>query len=109
MRAKPAQALPPLPASVFSLHGPLEVRLVENLRDPEPPHEQLFGFYNAFTRTISVRLGMHPTTMWLTLFHEQTHADIAEIGVALTNDQEEAVCNAIAAARVAEMLSGRTP
>lgn len=104
-RRKPAPALPPLPATVFSTHGEIAVQLVEDLRDPEDPTERLFGYWNAFARVISVRSGMHPTTMWLTLIHEQTHADLSEIGIKLTEDQEEAVCNAIASARVAEMLA----
>ena len=97
--------LPALPTTVFSTHGPLTVELVEDLRDPENSADRLFGYWNAFTRTISVRAGMHPTTAWLTLIHEQTHADLGEIGVKLSEEQEEAVCNAIASARVAEMLA----
>lgn len=101
--------LPPLPSSVFSMFGPVTVRVVDNLCDPQPPHEPLFGYYHAFDRVIEVRAGMHPTAAWLTLWHERTHMELAEIGVVLSTDQEEAVCNAIAAARVAEMLSGRKP
>ncbi len=108
MKAK-TTTLPPLPATVFSIHGPVEVRVVDDLRDPETPFGQLFGYYDAFTRQISVRAGMHPTTAWLTLWHERTHMDIADTGVVMTLDQEESVCNSVAAARVAEMLAGRTP
>ena len=48
---------------------------------------------------------MHPVTAWLTLLHERAHADLGEIGIKLSEDQEEAVANAIASARVAEMLA----
>lgn len=81
------------------------MELVDDLRDPEDPTARLFGYWNAFTRVISVRAGMHPTTAWLTLIHEQTHADLSDIGVKLSEEQEESVCNAIASARVAEMLA----
>ena len=104
-RPRRKATLPPLPATVFSTHGEITVELVEDLRDPEDPTSRLFGYWNAFTRVISIRAGMHPTTMWLTLIHEQTHADLGEIGIKLSEDQEEAVANAIASARVAEMLA----
>ena len=96
--------LPPIPASVFSIHGPIAVEIVEDLRDPEPPYERLFGHFNGFLRLIQIRAGMHHTAMWLTLEHERAHADIAEIGIQVSTDQEEAIVNAIAAARVAEMI-----
>lgn len=107
MRTRRKPPLPPLPTTVFSTHGEIAVQLVDDLRDPENVNERLFGYWDAFARVISVRAGMHPTTMWLTLIHEQTHADLSEIGIKLTEDQEESVCNAIASARVAEMLSSR--
>lgn len=97
--------LPPLPPTVFSTHGEITVQVVEDLRDPEEPKERLFGYWDPFARIISVRSGMHPTAMWLTLTHEQTHADLSDIGVKLSEEQEESVCNAIASARVAEMLA----
>jgi hypothetical protein len=103
-KTKPV-TLPPLPAEVFTTFGPVAVRIVDDLRAPDDPNERLFGYWDGFARVISIRAGMHPTAAWLTLVHEQTHADIAEIGVKLSEDQEEAVCNAIAAARIAEMLA----
>ena len=96
--------LPPLPSSVFSIHGPIPVEIVEDLRDPEPPHDKLFGFFDPFRRLIQIRAGLHHTAAWLTLWHERSHADIAEVGIQISTDQEEAIVNAIAAARVAEML-----
>lgn len=104
-RTRKRPTLPPLPATVFSTHGEITVQIVEDLRDPDDATSRLFGYWNAFARVISVRADMHPTAAWLTLLHEQAHADLSEIGVKLTEDQEEAVCNAIASARVAEMLA----
>jgi hypothetical protein len=100
---KRTPTLPPLPKSVLTAQGEVPVLIVENLCDPADPTEKLFGYWDPFVRTISVRAGMHPTSMWLTLFHERTHADMAEIGVKLSEDIEESVCNAIAAARMAEL------
>jgi hypothetical protein len=39
------------------------------------------------------------------LFHEQTHADLSEVGVKIPPELEEVVCNAVAAARLAELLA----
>ena len=97
--------LPPIPASVYSAYGPIVVELVDDLRAPDDPSERLFGFWDPFRRVIQLRANLHPAAAWLTLIHERTHADLSEIGVKLTEDQEEAVCNAIAQARVSEMLA----
>jgi hypothetical protein len=104
-RTKPA-ALPPLPSSVMTTHGPVAVILVENLCDPADPTEKLFGYWDPFTRVISLRAGMHPTAMWLTLWHEKAHADLGDVGVKLSEEIEESVCNAVAAGRFAEMRAG---
>ena len=98
------KALPPLPDSVVTAHGPVVVRIVDDLRDPDEPGKRLFGYWDAFARTIQVRAGLHPTAAWLTLFHEQTHADLSEIGITLPEEHEEVIANAIAAARLAALL-----
>lgn len=95
--------LPPLPAQVHSALGSIPVLIVANLKDEDG--KDVFGLYDAFARIIRVREGMHPAVMWSTYYHELTHAEIGDIGVALTLDQEEAVCNAIANARVSELLA----
>ena len=101
--------LPPIPRAVLSTHGMIPVTLVDDLRDPETG-ETLFGFWNAYTRTISIRAALDPTAAWLTLLHELTHADLGEIGVKLSDDQEEAICCALAAARFAALrLRGTLP
>lgn len=100
------KTLPTIPRSVPHILGPIKVLVIPDLKDSEGGN--VFGLWDGFQRVISVRAGMHPTQMWATLFHEQTHADLGDIGVALSVDQEEAICNAVAAARVHEMLSRRT-
>lgn len=93
--------LPPLPAAVFSAYGAIPVVLTA---DPKILDEDDFGAWNAHTRVIYVRAGLHATPAWLTLFHEKVHADLSDAGVRLPTNKEEAVCNAIAAARFAELL-----
>jgi hypothetical protein len=99
-RKRKAKTLPPLPASVITAHGDVAVVVVEKLHAPEDPTEPLFGYWDGFSRTISIRAGLHPTAAWLTLFHEQTHADLSEVGVKIPPELEEVVANAIAAARL---------
>lgn len=98
--------LPPLPSSVFSLHGPVPVVLTD---DPAILDPGDFGAWNAHARIIYVRCGMHPTALWLTLFHEQTHCDLSDIDFAIADDALEAICNAIAAARLAALRAGVFP
>ena len=104
-KAAKTKPLPPLPSEVFTINGPVPVLVVEDLRAPGDPTEPLFGFWDPFARTISIRKGLHPTAAWLTLYHEAAHAHLSEIGVKLTEDQEEAVVNAIAAVRYAELVA----
>jgi hypothetical protein len=101
-RKKPL-ALPPLPSSVLTAHGPVAVLIVEDLRDPADATDKLFGYWDPFARVISIRAGLHPTAAWLTLFHERTHADLSEVGIKLAEETEEVICNALAAARLAEL------
>lgn len=101
--------LPPLPTTLYSTYGPIPVQITEELKDVDTG-EPLFGYWDCYKRVIYVRAHMHPSTLWATLFHEKTHADLCDIGVKLSTNQEEAVCNAIAAARLAEFLDTlRTP
>lgn len=95
--------LPPLPATVFSHHGPIPVLIVEDLADDEGA--PVFGLWDPMARTISIRAGMSPVMQRLTLEHERTHADLVHLGVTLSEDQAESICNAIASVRVAELLA----
>lgn len=104
-RKKPSP-LPSLPSSVFSLHGPVPVVLTDDPKILDPGD---FGAWNAHDRIIYVRCGMHPTASWLTLFHEQTHCDLSDIDFAIADDALEAICNAIAAARLAALRAGVLP
>src|SRR5690242_1553500 len=104
-RVKATPVLPPLPATAYHPHGPIPVLLVEDLRAPDDPNERLYGYWNAFQRTITIRSDLHPVMAWGTFYHELTHAYLSDIGVKLSEEHEEAVCEAIARARVAELLA----
>ncbi len=93
--------LPPIPRSVFHPIGTIPVLQVVDLKDEDG--DEVFGLWDPFERVIRVRKNMSLMNRWLTLWHERTHADLSEIGIVMSTDQAEAVCNAIAIARVAEM------
>jgi hypothetical protein len=101
--AKQRAALPEIPAEVWSPYGPIPVVQVPDLKSDDG--ESCFGLWNPLDRIISIRQGMKLEVAWLTLWHERTHADLEEIGVRLTEDQVESVCNRIAESRVQEMLA----
>jgi hypothetical protein len=100
--AKQRAALPALPAEVWSPYGPVPVLQVDDL---DEDGRLCFGLWNPLERTISIRAGMKIEVAWLTLWHERTHMDLQEIGVEMSEDQIEAICNRIAEARVQEMLA----
>jgi len=97
------KVLPPLPRDVFNAFGRIPVVIVPNLKDDTGG--DVFGYWDPVKREIRLLSDMAPAQAWLTLWHERTHAELNEIGVELTKDQEEAVVQAIARARVAEMLA----
>lgn len=100
-----AKTLPPLPTSVWSVFGPVPVTVVPDLRDEKDGI--LFGRVLYFTRRIEIRAEMSLVTQWQTLEHERVHLALFDAGarLSLTNEQEEAVCDSLATARVAEMLA----
>lgn len=99
--------LPPLPASLFSVYGPIPVEIVEDLKDVDTG-DTLFGYWDSYKRIIYIRAGLHPAAAWQTLYHELAHAWLLDIGVKLSYNQEEAVVGAVASARLAELLASLT-
>lgn len=101
--------LPPLPKRVFGLIGPIKVLVVKDLKNPAANDNSVFGLADLGARTISIDADQVFVQQWQTLFHERQHFVLMEAGVQLSHDQAEAVCDATATARVAEMLAtGRT-
>lgn len=105
-RSNRLKQLPPLPTRVHSALGPIPVELVKELKDDDGT--SLMGKWIPDRRAIQIRAAMHRTAEWHTLFHERTHVALWDAG--FTQDQAanrviEHVCDAIATARVAEMLN----
>jgi hypothetical protein len=89
--------LPRIPATVPNIFGPIPVA-VRAFAD------ETRGEYSHFDRVISINEALSLTEKWLTLWHERTHAELSEIGVEIAHDHLEAVCEAVARARVWEMM-----
>lgn len=94
--------LPPIPRSVPGILGPIEV-----VRSKHIEYEGVVcnGLWESDTRTITISLGLSLAKAHHVLWHERTHADLHESNSCIPDDLEEIVCEGIATARVAEMLS----
>jgi hypothetical protein len=85
-----------------SVAGPIPITLVAGLRDKK--NEGCFGIWRATERDVRLEAAMAPTTAWLTYWHEWAHVVFWESGIQLEKDVEERIVNALALARVREML-----
>ena len=89
------------PAKVGSALGPLSVTYVEEIRGAEGKViEDTLGLFNGAQRAIQVLSGQHPDQEAHTLLHEWVHGVLWDTGLSnlLTNDQIEAVCDAMSTA-----------
>jgi Zn-dependent peptidase ImmA (M78 family) len=103
------KALPPIPRSVKLPTGRIPVRRVKRmLKD-----EDTVGKFDWVKRVMYLDSELDVNAAWLTLEHELAHAILLDAGIIEWPDRdatgrsllEERVCDAIAAARVAEKLS----
>jgi Zn-dependent peptidase ImmA (M78 family) len=101
-----AKRLPALPASVPSAMGAIPVEIVEALKLND---EALCGRFSWQKRLIQVEQKMTREAQWYTLYHEMVHVALSDSGVAQVLDerQTEAVCDALALARLEELKAGR--
>lgn len=97
--------LPPLPKFLHSVLGPVQVEQVPELHTVDG--DKAFGLWHPGARKIQVATaGVVPTIQWLTLEHERVHQQLFDGGVSMIDKRDlEHICDVIAAARVAEMLS----
>jgi hypothetical protein len=99
-----AAELPPLPKRMHTVHGWVPVVRTASKKILDDGD---FGCWDAHLRIIYVRTGLHLTACWLTAFHEQCHANLDDLAPAMNYETIEVVCNAVAAARLAELLATR--
>lgn len=94
---------PTLPKSVRCAGGPVKVRMCKRITAEDG--DACWGLWDASTRTIRVERGGTPQNRWHTFFHEWMHAVLTDSGFGemFTKEGNEALCQAVAAARVQEM------
>lgn len=107
-RPTPPSVLPPIPASVPSLVGPVPVVLVDSLTDEAGT--PMMGGYSPLRRTIYLnRAVTDPTMRAVVLEHERCHADMIAVGLhnVLDSKVAQAVCDWIALREVRRLLAPR--
>lgn len=94
---------PPLPAVVYGAGGPITVALVDSCKSEKG--EDAWGTWTPETRAIEIDRKASREHQWRTLGHEVAHAVLADTGLVnlLTDESQEALCDAFGTARVAEM------
>lgn len=94
-----------LPNEVFSLLGPVPVVYEYRLRVKK--FGRLFGLFRRRRRQILIDTQPPFVQQWQVLMHEKLHVWLFDAGVTnlLSKEHEEAVCDAIATALTAEMMS----
>jgi hypothetical protein len=95
---------PRLPKALWSPHGPLPVLRSKTLLEDEGA----FGQVMWRPREITLDATSCPATQAQTLFHEAVHVALWDSGVhnSLTDEQEEAVCDAVGNYLAAMMHAG---
>lgn len=90
---------PKLPTSITALGGTVTVKVRKPWPDPEA-----FGCFHRDRREIEIDGTRSLELQWSTLFHEWVHTALDDSGLAhlFSEQQQEALCDAIAAARMRE-------
>lgn len=96
--------LPPLPDSIRSQIGWVQVRVVAGLKCG--PLGEAMGCYDGGRHVIAITDSLSPRMAWYTLFHEEVHMVLWIAGQHLSDGEvEERVADAIAAHRLAAVLA----
>lgn len=95
----------PLPATIDLPAGPYRVVRTDPATRDDPADEVIYGRCDYESRTIYIKPQLARTLAWLTFEHEVVHAILFDAGVKLSDAKAEAVCDAIALARVHAMKS----
>lgn len=97
---------PQLPTAIRCPGGVVPVAKLsrEEMQKMADPGEELMGYYNEKDREIFLLDDLTLAQSWRILWHEWCHVVLEDSGLAnsVGHDQEEAFCDAIAAARIME-------
>jgi len=96
---------PALPKEFQGAGGRVRVRLVK--REKADDGRPAWGTWEPATRIIRIVRGSPPQHRWKVFYHEWMHACLHDSGIEeqLSDEGNEAMCQAYAAARMAEMLA----
>lgn len=98
---------PALPKGFHGAGGPVRVRMVKK----EETHDgtACWGTWEPSTRIIRIVRSAPPQHRWRVYFHEWMHSCLDDSGIAqqLSDAGQEALCEAYATARMAEMHAER--
>lgn len=89
---------PPLPRTVSAPSGPVAIVLKPTAAKGK------MGSFDPSARTVTVDSALSPDRQWWVLFHEMAHVALWDSGTAnlMKKRVQEAVCDAIATARMRE-------
>ena len=97
---------PPIPKVVRCPGGDVPVSVVpkKEMQKWADKGEELLGYYNEKDRYIWVLREMPPEQRWRVFYHEWSHVLLEDSGITngLNHEMEEALCDAISAARMRE-------
>lgn len=90
---------PAIPKTIEAPGGPVTVTI-----GTVSTGEKDMGCWDPDARAISIRTGIAPRMQWSTFYHEATHVALADSGLGhlLSDKQQEAICDAVATARLRE-------
>lgn len=99
--------LPPIPDSVFSTGGWVKVQRASPVEcGVAPPVGMRWGgCYTASSRKLVVASDVSLVEAWRILLHEEVHLAARDLGLGYTGVVEEALADAVANRRLAEMLA----
>lgn len=94
---------PPIPTLLRGAGGPITVRKRKKPRHKDG--DEVWGLWDGAARRITIDSTAKIEHQWLVLFHELTHAALHDAGVENLMDDAgvEAICDAMATARIQEM------
>ena len=90
-----------VPKWVYAPAGPVEVRVVKGLTDPDLGG-RCFGLWDPEKRLIFLEAMLSDKSARQFLYHEQFHAWLDDLGVLLPNSTIERLCDGYALARMGE-------
>lgn len=94
--------LPLIPPTMPTLFGAVPVERVHDLRDKHG--QACYGIWDDGARTVRLEVVMSAERAWHTYWHEWAHAALSDAGAEIPSRWAERACDAVAQARVREML-----